>query len=56
MLNLFEWTCIFGAGASVGAPLVYAIGTLDGLHHKTVYPLFRFIKHDRYLSSAQTPL
>lgn len=30
MLNLIDWTCLIGAIASVGIPLLYAVGTLDG--------------------------
>lgn len=55
MLNLIEWACVLSVIASVSAPLFYAVTTLDGLQHKTVYPLFRYIKHERCLSSAQTP-
>ncbi len=58
MLNLIEWMCVFGTIASVGAPLFYAVATLDGLQHKTVYPLFRFIDHNGSLgrlSSTEAP-
>jgi hypothetical protein len=46
MRILIEWTCVLGVIASVGIPLFYAIATLEGLKHKTVYPLFRFIDHN----------
>lgn len=55
MLNLIEWACVAGVIASVGAPLLYAVATLDGLQHKTVYPLFRFIQHHRPLGSTEAP-
>jgi hypothetical protein len=55
MLNLIEGTCVVAVIASVGAPLCYAVATLDGLQHKTMYPLFRFIRHNGRLSSTQTP-
>jgi hypothetical protein len=55
MLNLIEWACVFGVIASVGAPLFYAVATLDGLQHKTMYPLFRFIQHNGRLSSTEAP-
>jgi hypothetical protein len=55
MLNLVEWMCVFGVIASVGAPLFYAVATLDGLQHKTMYPLFRFIQHNGRLSSTEAP-
>ena len=55
MLNLIEWTCVFGVIASAGAPLFYAVGTLDGLQHKTMYPLFRFIQHNRLPSATEAP-
>ena len=56
MLNLIEWTCVLGVIALVGAPLFYALTTLDGLQHRTVYPLFRFIRHNGSLSSTKAPL
>jgi hypothetical protein len=56
MLNLVEWACILGVVASVGAPLFYAVATLNGLQHKTMYPLFRFIQHNRRVSSTEAPL
>ncbi len=40
MLNLIEWACVLGVIASVSAPLLYAVATLDGLQHKTVYLSF----------------
>jgi hypothetical protein len=55
MLNLVEWICVFGGIASMGAPLFYAIATLDGLQHKTMYPLFRFIQHNGRLSATEAP-
>jgi hypothetical protein len=55
MLNLIEWACVFGVIASVSAPLLYAVATLDGLQHKTVYPLFRFIHHSGRLPSTKAP-
>lgn len=55
MLNLVEWMCVFGVIASVGAPLFYAVATLDGLQHKIMYPLFRFMNHNGRLSSTEAP-
>jgi hypothetical protein len=55
MRNLIESMCVFGVTASVGAPLFYAVATLDGLQHKTMYPLFRFIDHNGRLSSTEAP-
>jgi hypothetical protein len=53
MLAAIEWVCVIGALASVGAPLFYAVATLDGLQHKTVYPLFRFVEQKGHLSSTE---
>lgn len=55
MLNLIEWACVLGVTASVSAPLLYAIATLDGLQHKTVYPVFRFIYHSGRVVSMKAP-
>ncbi|MBA2252641.1 MAG: hypothetical protein H0W13_08060 [Nitrospirales bacterium] len=53
MVQMMDWLCFLGTLASVGAPLLYAVATLDGLQHKTVYPLFRFIDHNGRLSSTE---
>ncbi len=53
MVQMMDWLCFLGTLASVGAPLLYAVATLDGLQHKTVYPLFRFIEHNGLLSSTE---
>ena len=55
MLNLIEWTYVLGVIGLVGTPLFYAVATLDGLQHKTMYPLFRFIRHNGRLSSTEVP-
>ena len=47
MLSLIESICLAGGIASVGMPLFYAVATLDGLRHKTVYPIFRFVHTGR---------
>ena len=48
MLSMIELICFGGGIASVGMPLFYAVATLDGLRHKTVYPIFRFVHTGRY--------
>lgn len=55
MLKMIELICLAGGIASVGMPLFYAVITLDGLRHKTVYPIFRFVQHNGRLS-LETPL
>ncbi len=55
MLTLIDWICFLGAIAAVGAPLLYAVATLDGLRHKTIYPLFRFVDHNGCLSTSEAP-
>jgi len=46
MVGMMEWMCCLGVLAAIGIPLLYAIATLEGLQHKTVYPLLRFVKHN----------
>lgn len=53
MLSMIELICFAGGIASVGMPLFYAVATLDGLRHKTVYPIFRFVHTERL--SIETP-
>jgi hypothetical protein len=55
MLDWIEWMWALSAFASVSAPLLYALGTLHRLQHKTIYPLFRFIDHNGRFSSTDAP-
>jgi hypothetical protein len=55
MLQLIDWICLVGAMASLGGPLLYAVGTLGGMQHKTIYPLFRFVKQHGRLFSPEVP-
>ena len=55
MLQLIDWICLVGAMASLGGPLLYAVGTLGGMQHKTIYPLFRFVKQHGRVFSREAP-
>jgi len=43
---LIDWIYLVGTTASVGGPLLYAVGTLEGMQHKMIYPVFRLIKQN----------
>jgi hypothetical protein len=55
MPQLIEWLYLVGALATVGGPLLYAVGTLKGMQHKTIYPVFRFVKKNGRLLSREAP-
>lgn len=55
MLDGIELMCGIATLVAAGTPLLYAIATLNGLQHKTVYPLFRVIKHNGHLSATEAP-
>lgn len=40
MLKLIEWACFCAGMASIGAPLLYAVATLEGMQRKTIRPIF----------------
>jgi len=46
MLQLIDWIYLVGTTASVGVPLLYAVGTLEGMQHKMIYPVFRLVKQN----------
>lgn len=56
MLTVIQSACLLGAMALVGAPLCYAIETLNRLQHKRFYPVLRFIEHNGHVSSIEVPL
>ena len=44
---------LMGVGATLLAPLLYALATLRGMRHKRVYPLLRVKQQDGRLSPVE---
>jgi hypothetical protein len=46
-------TILMGVGATLQAPLLYALATLRGMRHKHVYPILRVKQLDGRLSPVE---
>ncbi|ALA58539.1 hypothetical protein NITMOv2_2122 [Nitrospira moscoviensis] len=57
-MTFADWLSVGLLGSALGVPLLYAVRTLLGLRHKTVYPLLRARSADGrsqpYIRFAQT--
>ena len=54
MLHLNDWIPWFAVGVFLLMPMLYAVGTLQKMREKWIYPLLRYRERDGSLGSVMT--
>jgi len=53
LFSFLNGMILMGVGATLLAPLLYALATLRGMRHKRVYPILRVRQQDGRLSPVE---